>query len=73
MMARQGAAARKQAIPFAPFLALGGIVGQLFGEDIVDWYVGTLPLRWAGASSGALKNRSRLAEMPKGRGPARSR
>jgi leader peptidase (prepilin peptidase) / N-methyltransferase len=39
MMALQGAAARKQGIPFAPFLALGGIVGQLFGADIVDWYV----------------------------------
>jgi leader peptidase (prepilin peptidase)/N-methyltransferase len=39
IMARQGAAARKQAVPFAPFLALGGIVGQLFGEQIVDWYL----------------------------------
>ena len=37
----RGSAARKQAIPFAPFLALGGIAGQLFGQDIVDWYVGT--------------------------------
>jgi leader peptidase (prepilin peptidase)/N-methyltransferase len=35
----KGGAARKQAIPFAPFLALGGIVGQLFGAAIVDWYV----------------------------------
>ena len=31
--------ARKQAIPFAPYLALGGVVGQLFGGDLVDWYL----------------------------------
>ncbi len=41
IMLVRGSQARKQAIPFAPFLALGGIVGQLFGEDLVDWYVGT--------------------------------
>jgi leader peptidase (prepilin peptidase) / N-methyltransferase len=41
IMLARGSAARKQAIPFAPFMALGGIVGQLFGDDIVDWYVGT--------------------------------
>ena len=41
IMLVRGGQARKQAIPFAPFLALGGIVGQLFGEDLVDWYVGT--------------------------------
>jgi leader peptidase (prepilin peptidase)/N-methyltransferase len=40
MVATKGGAARKQAIPFAPFLALGGIVGQLFGSGMVDWYVG---------------------------------
>ena len=39
MMARHGAGARKQAIPFGPFLALGGIVGLWFGDDIVDWYL----------------------------------
>ena len=39
MMARQGAGARKQAIPFGPFLALGGIVGLWFGDEIVDWYL----------------------------------
>jgi leader peptidase (prepilin peptidase) / N-methyltransferase len=38
MIARQGSAARKQAIPFGPFLALGGILGLWFGDDIVDWY-----------------------------------
>ena len=39
MIARRGAAARKQAIPFGPFLALGGIVGLWYGDAIVDWYL----------------------------------
>lgn len=38
MIARHGAGARKQAVPFGPFLALGGVVGLWFGEAIVDWY-----------------------------------
>lgn len=41
MIARHGAAARKQAIPFGPFLALGGVVGLLAGEEMIDWYLGT--------------------------------
>jgi leader peptidase (prepilin peptidase)/N-methyltransferase len=41
IIARHGAAARKQAVPFGPFLALGGVVGLLAGEQIVDWYLGT--------------------------------
>jgi leader peptidase (prepilin peptidase)/N-methyltransferase len=41
MIARQGAAARKQAIPFGPFLALGGVVGLLAGGELSDWYLGT--------------------------------
>lgn len=41
MMARQGVAARKSAIPFGPFLALGGVVGLLAGDQLVDWYLGT--------------------------------
>lgn len=40
LIARYGAAARKQAIPFGPFLALGGIVALFFGEQLVDWYLG---------------------------------
>jgi leader peptidase (prepilin peptidase) / N-methyltransferase len=40
LIARHGAAARKQAVPFGPFLALGGVVGLLAGEQIVDWYLG---------------------------------
>ncbi len=38
LMLVRGASARKQGVPFGPFLALGGIVGQLFGESMVDWY-----------------------------------
>jgi leader peptidase (prepilin peptidase)/N-methyltransferase len=41
MIAREGAAARKRAIPFGPFLALGGVVGLLAGDQLVDWYLGT--------------------------------
>lgn len=41
MIARKGAEARKQAIPFGPFLALGGVVGLWFGDEIVDWYLDT--------------------------------
>jgi leader peptidase (prepilin peptidase)/N-methyltransferase len=39
MMAVSGASARKRAIPFAPFLAAGAVIGQLFGGGIVDWYL----------------------------------
>jgi leader peptidase (prepilin peptidase)/N-methyltransferase len=42
MIARHGAAARKQAIPFGPFLALGGVAGLLAGNEMIDWYLGTL-------------------------------
>ena len=41
MIAREGAAARKRAIPFGPFLALGGVVGLLYGDQLVNWYLGT--------------------------------
>ena len=39
LIARHGAEARKQAVPFGPFLALGGIVALFVGDEIVDWYV----------------------------------
>jgi leader peptidase (prepilin peptidase) / N-methyltransferase len=39
-IAREGAGARKKAIAFGPFLALGGVVGLLAGGQIVDWYLG---------------------------------
>ena len=41
LIARRGAGARKRAIPFGPFLALGGIVGLLAGDQLVSWYLGT--------------------------------
>jgi leader peptidase (prepilin peptidase)/N-methyltransferase len=39
LLLRHGSAARKSAIPFGPFLALGGLVGLLAGDVIVDWYL----------------------------------
>jgi leader peptidase (prepilin peptidase) / N-methyltransferase len=41
LMLRYGPGARKQAVPFGPFLALGGVVGLLAGNEIVDWYLNT--------------------------------
>ena len=41
LIAARGAAARKQAVPFGPFLALGGIVGIWSGAQIIDWYLST--------------------------------
>jgi leader peptidase (prepilin peptidase)/N-methyltransferase len=41
LIARYGAAARKQGIPFGPWLALGGLVALFVGDAIVDWYLGT--------------------------------
>jgi leader peptidase (prepilin peptidase)/N-methyltransferase len=42
VMARVGAAAgRKTAVPFGPFMALGGLVGLFAGPAIVDWYLST--------------------------------
>lgn len=39
LIARDGAAARKRAIPFGPFLALGGVAGLLAGEALIDLYL----------------------------------
>jgi leader peptidase (prepilin peptidase)/N-methyltransferase len=39
LFARHGSAARKMAIPFAPFLAVGGVVGLFAGGAIVDAYL----------------------------------
>ena len=41
VIARHGSQARRQTIPFGPFLALGGLIGLLVGGEIVDWYTGT--------------------------------
>jgi leader peptidase (prepilin peptidase)/N-methyltransferase len=39
LMLRHGTAARKQAVPFGPFLALGGVVGLLAGDQLLDAYL----------------------------------
>ena len=39
LFARHGSAARKMAIPFAPFLALGGVVALFWGPAILDAYL----------------------------------
>ena len=40
IMARVGVAqGRKTAVPFGPFLAVGGLVGLLAGPAIVHWYM----------------------------------
>jgi leader peptidase (prepilin peptidase) / N-methyltransferase len=38
MMAREGVQARKKAVPFGVFLALGGIVGVLAGPELIELY-----------------------------------
>jgi leader peptidase (prepilin peptidase) / N-methyltransferase len=39
LMLRRGAGARKHAVPFGPFLALGGVVGLLAGSQMIDAYL----------------------------------
>lgn len=39
LLARHGGAARKLAIPFAPFLALGSVVALFAGDALVDAYL----------------------------------
>ncbi len=39
LFVRHGSAARKMAIPFAPFLAFGGIVALFFGDQLLDAYL----------------------------------
>jgi leader peptidase (prepilin peptidase)/N-methyltransferase len=42
IMARKGVAdGRKTAVPFGPFLALGGLVALFAGDAMVDWYLAT--------------------------------
>jgi leader peptidase (prepilin peptidase) / N-methyltransferase len=40
LIARHGSEARKMAIPFGPFLALGGVIGLLVGDQLIDLYLG---------------------------------
>jgi leader peptidase (prepilin peptidase)/N-methyltransferase len=39
---RHGMAARKMAIPFGPFLAIGGLVALFAGEQLLDAYLNLL-------------------------------
>ena len=39
LLARHGSKARKMGIPFAPFLALGGVVGLFAGHALLDAYL----------------------------------
>jgi leader peptidase (prepilin peptidase) / N-methyltransferase len=41
IIAREGAQARKKAVPFGIFLALGGLVGVLAGPELIDFYEST--------------------------------
>ncbi|HWM12143.1 MAG TPA: prepilin peptidase [Solirubrobacteraceae bacterium] len=38
MIVREGRDARKAGVPFAPFLALGGLVGLLAGDELISLY-----------------------------------
>ena len=40
LIARHGSEARKMAIPFGPFLALGGVIALLAGDQLIDLYLG---------------------------------
>jgi leader peptidase (prepilin peptidase)/N-methyltransferase len=42
LLVRHGSRARKMGIPFAPFLAGGGIVALFFGEPLLDAYLSLL-------------------------------
>ncbi len=39
ILAREGMAGRKRAIPFGPFLAFGSVVALFAGERLLDGYL----------------------------------
>jgi leader peptidase (prepilin peptidase)/N-methyltransferase len=41
LIARRGRDARRQAIAFGPWLALGGVVGLWWGDAMLEWYLRT--------------------------------
>jgi leader peptidase (prepilin peptidase)/N-methyltransferase len=41
ILVRHGAGARKRGVPFAPFLALGGLVALVVGPELIDLYART--------------------------------
>src|SRR5437773_823585 len=42
LVVRYGARSRKVGVPFAPFLALGGLVAMLAGQQLIDLYLDRL-------------------------------
>ncbi len=40
LIVRHGSEARKMAIPFGPFLAFGGVLALLVGDQLIDLYLG---------------------------------
>ena len=42
LVARHGARSRKVGVPFAPFMALGGLVAMLAGQQLIDFYLDNL-------------------------------
>ncbi len=40
IVARHGTRGRKVGIPFAPFLAGGGVIALFFGDAVLDWWLG---------------------------------
>jgi len=35
-----GRRGRKDAVPFGPFLAMGGLIALFWGRPLIDWYLG---------------------------------
>jgi leader peptidase (prepilin peptidase)/N-methyltransferase len=35
-----GSKGRKDPVPFGPFLALGAVLSLLWGNDLLEWYLG---------------------------------
>ena len=60
LMARHGAAARKMAIPFGPFLAFGAIVALFWGQEILD----AVPLRSSRSSQYLISGIRPLEPIP---------
>jgi leader peptidase (prepilin peptidase) / N-methyltransferase len=42
LVLRHGARSRKLGVPFAPFMALGGLVAMLAGQGLIDFYLDNL-------------------------------
>jgi leader peptidase (prepilin peptidase)/N-methyltransferase len=41
LLVRFGSRARKLAVPFGPFLAVGALVALVWGPSMIGWYMGT--------------------------------